>query len=260
MRKQILLAFFAVSISPFFELPALAQLGAPNDSGISVGHVHLLVKDPEVHKKAFVEALGAQVTKTGTLELLRLPGVFIIMTKGEPTAGSVGSTADHIGLSVKDLADVREKLKAVGIETQGVFAAFPDNLRVEFLEEKAQTLPVVAHHIHLSVTNGEKLREWYVKTFGAGVGSRRNLPSAMFNGGEVDFLPARMPAAPTKGRTIDHIGFEVKNLEAFMKKLAADGVTVDAPYRELPNFGLKVAFILDPAGTRIELTEGLVGK
>jgi catechol 2,3-dioxygenase-like lactoylglutathione lyase family enzyme len=101
-----------------------------------------------------------------------------------------------------------------------------------------------------------------VKTFGAGSGSRRNLPSAMFNGNEVDFLPASGPNVPgaTKGRAIDHIGFEVKDLEAFVKKLQASGVTIESPYREMPNPGLKIAFILDPVGTRIELTEGLMGK
>jgi len=30
--------------------------------------------------------------------------------------------------------------------------------------------------------------------------------------------------------------------------------------REIPQFGLKVAFITDPVGTRIELTEGLAGR
>ena len=82
----------------------------------------------------------------------------------------------------------------------------------------------------------------------------------MFNGNEVDFLPARMTPAPTKGRAIDHIGFEVRNLEAFVKTLQAAGVTFDAPFREVPAIGLKIAFILDPVGTRIELTEGLTGK
>jgi predicted enzyme related to lactoylglutathione lyase len=78
----------------------------------------------------------------------------------------------------------------------------------------------------------------------------------------VDFLPAGGAAAPapTKGRAIDHIGFDVKDLEVFVKKLAASGVTVEAPYRNMPNFDLKIAFIVDPVGTRIELTEGLTGK
>ena len=258
MRKQTPITLLAVFL--FTQIPAFAQLSTPNESGITIGHIHLLSKDPDVQKKIWIEALGAQPTKTGTLEMLRLPGVFIIINKAEPSAGSVGSTVDHFGLSVKDLNDIKAKLAALNVQVQGPFVGMPDGLRLELLEDKSQTLPIVMHHIHLTTENGEKLRQWYVKTFGAEVGSRRNLPAAMFNGNEVDFLPARMTPAPTKGRAIDHIGFEVKNLEVFVKKLQADGVTIDAPYRDLPNIGLKIAFILDPVGTRIELTEGLTGK
>jgi catechol-2,3-dioxygenase len=213
----------ALGVFLFAHCNVFAQLTTPNDSGISIGHIHLYSKDPEAQKKIWTEAFGAQVTKTGTLELLRLPGVF-------------------------------------NIEVQGPFVSMPDGLRLELLEEKAQTSAVVMHHIHLAAVNGEKLRQWYVKTFGAEVGSRRNLPSAMFNGNEVDFLPAQTAPAPTKGRAIDHIGFEVKNLEAFMKKLQEEGVTIEIPYRDVPNIGLKIGFVTDPVGTRIELTEGLTGK
>jgi catechol 2,3-dioxygenase-like lactoylglutathione lyase family enzyme len=66
--------------------------------------------------------------------------------------------------------------------------------------------------------------------------------------------------AATKGRSFDHIGLEVRDLEAFTRKLAADGVTFESPFREMPGIGLKVAFLIDPAGTRIELTEGLAGR
>jgi len=261
MRKQILITGLLFGL--FIQSTAIAQLTSPNDSGISIGHIHLLSRDPDAMKKIFVEAFGAQVTKTGTLEMLRLPGVFIIINKGEPSAGSVGSSADHLGLSVKDLNDIRTKLAAFNIQVQGAFAALPDALRVELIEEKAQTLPVVMHHIHLTAHNSEILRQWYIKTFGATVGSRRDLPAAMFNGNEVDFLAANSNApAPgaTKGRTIDHIGFEVQNLEVFVKKLQAQGVTIEVPFRDMPNLGLKLAFIVDPVGTRIELTQGLAGK
>jgi len=200
------------------------------------------------------------LTKTGSLELLRLPGIFIIINNAEPSGGSVGSTVDHIAFSVKDTAAMKAKLADMSVPVNGPFATFPDNLRVELLEEKNQTLPLVMHHVHLTAPGMEVVKQWYVKTFGAVAGTRRDLPAAMFNGSELDFLPAQMPAVPTKGRTLDHIGFEVKNLEAFCKKLEAGGVKFDAPYREMPNFGLKIAFILDPIGTRIELTEGLAGK
>lgn len=66
--------------------------------------------------------------------------------------------------------------------------------------------------------------------------------------------------APTKGRSLDHIGFEVKGLDAFCKRLVADGVSFESPCRDVPGIGLKIAFLIDPAGTRIELTEGLAGR
>ena len=50
----------------------------------------------------------------------------------------------------------------------------------------------------------------------------------------------------------------MKNLEEFCKKLEAQGVTFDMKYRVIPQLnGLKIAFVIDPVGTRIELTEGL---
>ena len=85
--------------------------------------------------------------------------------------------------------------------------------------------------------------------------------AAMVPGGEVDFRKADTEPAATKGRSLDHIGFEVTNLEAYCKKLEAEGVTFDTSYRVVPQLdGLKIAYILDPIGTRIELTEGFASK
>jgi hypothetical protein len=55
---------------------------------------------------------------------------------------------------------------------------------------------------------------------------------------------------------LDHIGFEVRNLEAFCRLLESRGIEFDQAYRRLPN-GFALAFLTDPWGTRIELTEGL---
>jgi predicted enzyme related to lactoylglutathione lyase len=56
---------------------------------------------------------------------------------------------------------------------------------------------------------------------------------------------------------IDHIGFEVKNLEEFTKKLTAQGIKLDRPYTKVDALNISIAFITDPWGTYIELTEGL---
>ena len=65
------------------------------------------------------------------------------------------------------------------------------------------------------------------------------------------------PVTAIKGRALDHIGFEVRNLEAFCKRLEAAGVRFDTPYTKRPDIGIAIAFQTDPWGTYIELTEGL---
>ena len=244
-----------------------AQLPAPNDSGVSTGHIHLVVSDPDAQKKIWVDTLGAEVTHAGALELLKFPGIFIVLGKARtaPTGGSDGSTVNHFGFLVKSYADTKAKLSAANVtfpmdrpENKQFIVELPEGVRVEFIEDANLKVPMTFHHIHEVATDQESIRSWYVKTFGAKAGKRGEFPSAVVPGGEVDFRKADAAAAPTKGRSLDHIGFEVKNLEAFCKKLQADGVTFDMAYREMPQLGgLKIAFILDPIGTRIELTEGL---
>ena len=73
----------------------------------------------------------------------------------------------------------------------------------------------------------------------------------------LSFGNARSERLPTRGRAIDHIGFELDDLAAFCKMLEAKGIEFDVPLREIPAIGLKVAFFTDPAGVYIELTEGL---
>jgi catechol 2,3-dioxygenase-like lactoylglutathione lyase family enzyme len=243
------------------------QLAAPNESGVALGHIHLMVADPEAQKKLWVGVLGAEVTHAGTLELLKLPGIFVIVGKARtpPTEGSEGSMVNHFGFLVKSYAETKAKLTGAGLEfatdnaaTHQLMVNFPDKVKVEFTEDASLKVPMAMHHIHLSTPDMEKLRGWYVQTFGARAGTRGNFLSAVLPGGEVDFRKAERAEAPTKGRSLDHIGFEVRNLEEFCKKLQAEGVTFEMAYREMPQLGgLKLAFLTDPEGTRIELTEGL---
>ena len=80
-----------------------------------------------------------------------------------------------------------------------------------------------------------------------------NVPGTELTLGKVD-----APQAPTKGRSLDHMGFEVKNIDAFVAKLQAAGIKTDAPVRNSANAsGLRIAFVTDPWGTEIEITEGL---
>ena len=71
------------------------------------------------------------------------------------------------------------------------------------------------------------------------------------------FTKSDTATVPTKGRSVDHIGFEINNLEAFCKKAEASGVKFDMPFTKRPELGISLAFITDPWGTYIELNEGL---
>jgi catechol 2,3-dioxygenase-like lactoylglutathione lyase family enzyme len=262
MRLALLLAASAASLC--------AQLAPPNASGVSIGHVHIMSPDPDAQKKIFVDVLGAQVVHAGTLELLKLPGVYIIAGKARtPTVeGSDGSSIPHYGFLMKSYAEMKPKLAAAGVtfatdneKNHQLMAKFPDNILVEFTEDPTMTIPVKFHHIHIATPDGDAGRDWYVKTFGAKGGMRATFQAANLPGGEVDFRKSDAPMAPTKGRALDHIGFEVKDLEAFCKKLEANGVKFEVPYRVMPQLdNLKLAFLVDPFGVRIELTEGLAGR
>jgi catechol 2,3-dioxygenase-like lactoylglutathione lyase family enzyme len=246
--------------------PVFAQLPAPNEAGVAIGHVQLVVRDPSAQIRAWTDVFGAQPEKAGPIQLLKLPGIFIIVNQGESNGGSDGSAVNHIGIAVKDYAATKVKLDDAKVPmkevtpNQQMFATFPEGVRVEIVEDKNLATPVAFHHLHLSVTDPEAERAWYVKHFGAKSATRRNLPAAAIPGGEIDFLKADAAPAPTKGRALDHIGLEVKNLEAFCKALAADGVKFNFEYHDLPRYGFKAAFITDPAGAFIELTEGFAAK
>ena len=245
--------------------PVRAQLPAPNAAGVSAGHIHMMVRDPAAHKKIWTDLFGAQVVRSGSLELLKLPGIFLILGRAESTEGSIGSTLDHFAFRVKDLAGTSAKLKAAGItltrdDSLEIVADFPDKVKVEFYPAPNLAVPIEHFHAHFYAADVDALRAWYAKHFGAATPTATN-PNAMgVPGMSLSFRKTDAAQAPTKGRSLDHIGFEVKDLEAFCKKLAADGVTFESPFRDVSGIGLKIAFLIDPAGTRIELTEGLAGR
>jgi catechol 2,3-dioxygenase-like lactoylglutathione lyase family enzyme len=261
---------------------AFAQLA---DGPVVYGHHHLNVSNIEAHKKFWAETLGGTVARIGTdnREVVKIPGVLIFFRTQAPTAGSKGSTEDHIAFSVPNLQAVLDKVRANGFRvataqespasykvtgdvaspggsTRLGFVLGPDDVKVELLEAQNQTEPIALHHIHFMTDQNGPMRDWYVKTFGARAGaSGPNLPfvSATLPGVTLNFSPVASAPAATAGRAYDHIGFEVKDLKAFLERLEADGITPTQPFRHNDVLNINLAFITDPWGTTIELTEGL---
>ena len=91
----------------------------------------------------------------------------------------------------------------------------------------------------------------------SGFGTGFSFEAADLPGVNLTYSPSAETTVGTRGRSLDHLGFEVKNLEAFCRQLEAQGVTFDRPYAEVAALNLAIAFFTDPFGTYIELTEGL---
>jgi uncharacterized glyoxalase superfamily protein PhnB len=98
------------------------------------------------------------------------------------------------------------------------------------------------------------IQAWYAKIFGAKPSTRGRNQSADVPGVNLTFSKSDQSTIPTKGRVLDHIGFDVVDLQAFIKKLEAAGIKLDRPYTKQDNGG-SLAFITDPWGTSIELNE-----
>lgn len=267
MKKLILLVSFLLL------MPAgasWAQVVAGNEAGVSMGHVHYLVQDVESWSK-FWTAMGGVPGKVGENETFKFPGVLILVRKSDSNTGvSVGSVVGHIGFHVPNTNEALARWKAAGLKTevgqnpgQG-FVWTPDDItRVEILEDKTQTVPIKFHHVHFYIadTTGKsnvlEMQSWYAKIFGAKPGKRGQFEAADLPGVNLTFTKSDTPTVGTRGRVLDHIGFEVNDLEAFCKKLEAQGVKFDRPYTKMPELGISLAFITDPWGTYIELNEGL---
>ena len=102
------------------------------------------------------------------------------------------------------------------------------------------------------------MKDWYAEVFDAVPRARGTLPhTADVPGMNLSFNAPRDERAPTQGRAIDHVGFEVDGLEGFCEYLAARGVEFQVPYRYIDSIELAIAFFVDASGVRVELTEGL---
>ena len=275
-------AFFALLllIAP---AAARAQVTLPKGTPVVYGHHHINPTDPAAHRKFWVDTLGGSTSKIGPRAVIQFPGVVLILTANKPTGGTKTSSVNHIGFGVQNLRAMVDRMQAAGypivtraelppiyatgekdgiapIPDQNTSVAFvmgPDDTKVELVEVKTQSAPVTMHHVHFATQQVPEMTAWYAKTFGLTAGKRGAFDNIKLPAdAHLTFSPSPAPVVPTKGRVLDHIGFEIRGLEAFTKTLETAGITLTVPYRQLPD-GLKIAFFVDPWGTYVELTEGL---
>jgi catechol 2,3-dioxygenase-like lactoylglutathione lyase family enzyme len=279
MRRLVYAALIVLTVAS----TASAQLIAAKEGPIVYGHHHIAASDIPAHLKFFADTLGGTRITFGPqkVDVVKFPNVFIFFRNQKPTGGSKGTTVNHVGFSVPNLRQTLDRVKAGGYSiitraevapTQQViddiaplnattsiaFVMGPDEVKVELLENKQQTTPIALHHVHFFGPQNAEMRAWYENVFGAkprppgGAFLVADLPGVALN-----FSPSPDPVIGTSGRSMEHIGFEVKDLEAFCKKLEAMGIKLSVTYRRAEALSLGVAFVTDPWGTSIELNEGL---
>jgi len=251
---------------------AAAQLEPVNQAGVTMGHWHLISKDVEANKKLFL-AMGGKLYMPGGQPLIGFPGLYITLSLGteKGEGGTVGSVVNHVGFIVDNVQKRVAEWKTAGVTVlpggalpsggtrlDQAFVETPDGVRMEVLEDKTQTVPIRHEHVHLWLPAADlpRARAWYAKTFGGEIGTRNNVPVVNLPGVQLRFNAADAKQAPTRGRVFDHFGFDVNDHAAFVRRLEAEGVTLDQPVAT-GSTGNTIVYITDPWGARIEIVQRL---
>ena len=275
----------AIAASSFFAASgAWAQLDN-DEAPIVIGHYHLNVTSVAEHKRFWVDTLGGEAFKFGEdgIDAIRFPGVFLFLTVNPPTGPTRGTTFDHLGFASPDVAALAAKAVANGFTrtvgrepgpgqpqnppTAGNYGRFeylvgPDGVKVELVTAAGEGAPPIAfHHVHFVNKDFVGMQQWFMRAFNATARDGQtdyfagaDLPGVGYSLNFFSWLPDE-DLVGTAGRAVDHVGFEVRNLEAFCRELEGKGIALTEPYHR--EGGIAMAEIVDPWGTVLELTEGL---
>lgn len=259
-----------------------------NEAPVIVGHYDLNVTSIDEHLRFWVDTLGGTVADFGDSDVavIEFPDIFIVLRETPPTGPTRGTTFDHIGFAVPDVPALTTEVVANGYDltvgrepapgetasppTAGNYGRFsyllgPDGVKVELVTSSEENPPpIVHHHVHFVNEEFVQMQQWYMRAFDATLRPGQtdffigaDLPGVGYMLNFFSWLPDE-EVVGTQGRAVDHVGFEVRNLEGFVQGLEAKGITLASPMRRADELGgSAVATIVDPWGTVIELTEGL---
>lgn len=247
----------------------LALLSLSAVSRADYGHLHLAAPEPEAAAQWYAKHFGGTVAGFGgetgegiPVDRVMYGAIPVIFQKRENSPGSVGSGVDHIGFSMAEveskltalLGDGAKKIgeiRSVGGMTIG-FVEDPWGTKIELIDD---TDLRGLHHIHLSGSDPAASLEWYAER----LGGKREKFKGLLDGINYDnklwllVSQARTEIAATQGRSIDHLGYNVSNLDEAASKLKESDVTFTLEPRDYR--GIRIAFIDGPDGVRIELVQ-----
>jgi len=255
---------------------SLAQLASPDDAGLAYGHVHLNVPNIEEHIDIWIEHFDGELIKIGSTSAVKFLNFILMFDEQVPSLRSVETAMHHFGFKLRNIGKFIDKWEAAGFDMGLIFTGsegytnayvtLPGGVEVELQEDQALYKKFTGYHIHYSTDEYEELLAWYIEVFNLEIQARgtipraTNVPGMNLSYGQLGERPFELgegPFAGTDGTAIDHVGFEIVNLEAFCLELEAKGIMFDQAYQWIDELGFATASFTDPSGVKVELTEGL---
>lgn len=233
-------------------LPVLAQQGP---RGVALTHIHVNSADPEAAIRFWTDVLGTSTYTQGEQHGVSMLGGVILFSKGTVSGPSDGSALLHIGLRAPDVQPFAAKVAKTSYKGKiqsaptgdTLLIEGPDGVQIEVAENSDMYTSLEFGHVHLQGPKPAEMQAWYAKNLGARAGEE--LTSRL--GGATVVFSGAAQVAPTKGRAVDHISVETRDLATLTKTLTAAGIQLEM----VSGAKVPTGFLTDPWGTLIEVTE-----
>ena len=215
----------------------------------SFTHVHLRTPDPAAAAEWYHTLVGGELRPAagGMGSVGQIHGSISTMLDDAGAQPSGGSVIDHFGFAVADVRGMVEKARIMGAQvvaephpgvTANSIAMIQDpwGTKVELLEDPDYT---GIQHVHMVTEGVEVLRDWMLEVFGGDYDPERGggrFHAIQYDGIWVYLTEAQegstVSTVPSRGRSLDHMGFAVTDMDAIVAKIEASGYE---PYVIRPN-------------------------
>ena len=143
MRKLIAIVSLGV-LGPI--TASWAQLNAPNEAGVTLSELHMVVKDVEAEKKVWISMSGKPLKIDG-VDVIKFHGVLVFVEQGIPSGSNAGAALDHPGFLVQDSTEWLNKVEAAGVKVIRNDPARPNHGYVYTSEDMRIEIKVRPHGI-----------------------------------------------------------------------------------------------------------------
>ncbi len=235
----------------------------------SFTHVHLRTPDPAAAAEWYHTLVGGELRlSAGDMGSVRQGhGSISTMLDDAGAESSSGSVFDHFGIAVTDVPAMVEKARVMGAQVisephpgfTGITIAMiqdPWGTNVELLEDPDYT---GIQHVHLVAEDAEALRDWFLEVFGGDYDPERGggrIDAIRYDGIWVYLSEAREGSTvPSRGRSLDHIGFSVTDMDATVATIEASGYEPYVIRPSRPGGTTLLMFVEGANGVHFEIAE-----